>query len=170
MTWTEIFWWRVAITLYYYMPPLEIVMNEYFLSTDAIFLKKKNKQKKQKSNNPNQTNQPTKYLQQKTQFCVVKSMAGVSLDGPWTANLHAITPDGSLTLQSNGWRLGDILESCKGLDYEISLNIFPFQLLPVSFAHSSLKTEETSISLPQIPYKCFKKFLLFAQCKDHNAP
>lgn len=131
---------------------------------------KKNKQKNQKPNNPNQTNQPTKYLQQKTQFCVVKSMAGVSLDGPWTANLHAITPDGSLTLQSNGWRLGDILESCKGLDYEISLNIFPFQLLPVSFAHSSLKTEETSISLPQIPYKCFKKFLLFAQCKDHNAP
>lgn len=99
-------------------------------------------------------------------------MAGVSQDRPWTANgvYMQFTPDGSLTLQSNGWRLNDILESCKAWDYEISLNIFPFQLLPVSFAHSSLNAEETSISLSQIAYKCFLKIPLFAQCKDPNAP
>lgn len=70
---------------------------------------------------------------EKTQFCGVKSMAGVSQDIPWTANgvYTQFTPDGSLTLQSSGWRLNDILESCKALDYEIFLNIFPLQLLPV---------------------------------------
>lgn len=68
-----------------------------------------------------------------TQFCGVKSMAGVSQGSPWTANgvYTQFTPDGSLTLQSSGWRLNDILESCKALDYEISLNICPLQLLPV---------------------------------------
>lgn len=84
-------------------------------------------------------------------------MVGVDQDSPWTANgvYMQFTPDGSLTLQSKGWRLNDNLESCKASDYEISLNIFPFQLLPVSFAHSSPNAKETSISLSQIAYKCF---------------
>jgi len=99
-------------------------------------------------------------------------MAGVNQDIPWTTNgvYVQFRPDGSLTLQRNGWRLNDILESCKVLDYEISLNMFPFQLLPVSFAHSSLNTQETSISLSQTAYKCFLKIPLFAQCKDPNVP
>lgn len=92
--------------------PLSTVMNEYFISLDAFSLRDKNRKK---------------------EFCGVKSIAGVSQDIPWTANgvYTQFTPDGSLTLQSSGWRLNDILESCKALDYEISLNIFPLQLLPV---------------------------------------
>lgn len=99
-------------------------------------------------------------------------MVGLSQDSPWAANgvYTQFTPDGSLTSQSNGWRLNDILESCKALDYEISLNIFPFQILPVSFAHSRLNAEETSISLSQIAYKYFLKIPLFAQSKDPNTP
>lgn len=108
----------------------------------------------------------------KKQFYGVQPMAGVNQDHSWAANTvyRQFTPDGSWTSQSNAWRLNDILESCKALDYEISLNIFPFQLLPVSSAHSSLNADETSISLSQIVHKCFFKIPLFAQCKDPNAP
>lgn len=98
-------------------------------------------------------------------------MSGVSQDSPWAANgvYRQFTPDESLTLQSNGWRLMIFLKVAKPWIMK-SLNIFPFQLLPVSFAHSSLNAGETSISLSQIAYKCFLKIPLFAQCKDPNAP
>lgn len=132
---------------------MEVAISEYFPSPDAILLEKNT-------------------VKDNSMVSGVQPMAGANQDCPWAANTvySQFTPDGSWTSQRNAWRLNDILESCKALDYEISLNIFPFQLLPVSFAHSSLNADETSISLSQIAHKCFLKIPLFAQCKDPNAP
>lgn len=113
---------------------------------------------------------PTTSVIQKILWCQTHGWckSGQSLGCKWSLQAIYTRWEPGFTKQ---WpEANDILESCKALDYEISLNIFPFQLLPVSFAHSSLNAGETSISLSQIAYKCFLKIPLFAQCKDPNAP